>query len=256
MIATLGQQLNAEACRLARRRGASPHWLLLVEPVVRRWTSFATARARRYARVEVDGRAPSLEELANEAEPELTALPGDVRLRLRDVVGPDADALRPHGGPVSDYLAARSDADAVAIGRDVFFASDQFRPRDTDGFGLLAHEATHVAEFERPGAGRRRATSSQKLEEEAVALNRELVVRSGEHYPRPRPTDRAVVAETAAGRPPAAPSTPPPMTAAADRDLGAEQPGAGGEPLDVDELRRSIYRDLMLGVKTDYERGG
>jgi hypothetical protein len=251
---THGAYLDAEARRLARWRRLAPTWLQLLEPVVRRSVEFAAARAGFYSRVELD---PTTADVDSEDAVELEelALPEAVRFRLRDVAGREAELLRPHVGPASEEVAKRQDADAVAVGPDVFFARGRFDPEDVDGMALLVHEATHVAEFQRPGSDWRRETSVQRREEEALARDRELAVGAGESPPPESIPSRAAPSPPDAVPPPAAPSIPPPMAAAADRPLEQAQPN-GGSAVDAEELRRAIYRDLMLDVKTDYERGG
>jgi Domain of unknown function (DUF4157) len=252
---THGAYLDAEARRLARRRRLAPTWLPLLEPVAKRSVDFAAARAGFYSRVELDPATADVVDSEDAVELEELALPEAVRFRLREVVGREAEVLRPHVGPASEEVARRQEADAVAVGPEVYFARGRFSPEDVDGLALLVHEATHVAEFQRPGSDWRRETSVQRREEESLARGRELAVRAGKPTPPEPIPSRAPPSPPDAVQPPAAPSTPPAMAAAVDRPLEQAQPN-GGSVVDAEELRRAIYRDLMLDVKTDYERGG
>ena len=119
-------------------------------------------------------------------QPEGRLLPADVRERLRPQAGPGADVMRVHQGEVADTVARDRGADAVTLGRDVFFREGQFRPREPRGFGLLVHEATHVMQLLQPGVAWRRATGAGVQDEEAEALGRER--RAGAMAaPEPRP---------------------------------------------------------------------
>ena len=90
--------------------------------------------------------------------------------------------MRVHDDRAADQLARRHRADAVTVGRDVYFRQDRLRPRDPQGFGLVAHEATHVAEFFAPGAAWRRLTGGAQQEEERLAEANE---RRASHDGRP-----------------------------------------------------------------------
>src|SRR6266540_1272805 len=99
-------------------------------------------------------------------------LPADVRARLRARVGPGADALRVHDDGAADALARAHRADAVTVGRDVYFRGGRYRPRQDGGFALLAHEATHVLALLHPAVAWRRATDGGVADEERSALAR------------------------------------------------------------------------------------
>ena len=51
-------------------------------------------------------------------------------------------------------LARSVNAQAFTVGSDVVFGAGQYRPDDTDGKQLLAHELTHVVQ-QSGGAGRK-----------------------------------------------------------------------------------------------------
>jgi hypothetical protein len=145
----------------------------------------------------------------------------------------------------------------VTVGRNVHFRAGRFAPRDPAGFGLLAHEATHVETLIRRGA-RARPTA----DEEGAALVRErrarrdagLVAAPAGRGPAAR---RAAAAARQSANPPvpatgaAAPSPNRPMAARTDRD-------AGNAPLalDLEGLRRDLVEDLMRQLRTEFERGG
>jgi hypothetical protein len=202
----------------------------------------------------------------NEARPaEGRPLPTDVRSRLRDVAGRGADLLRVHDDEVADRLARAYRADAVTVGHDVYFRQGRLRPREQRGFGLLAHEATHVLALLRPGAAWHRATSGGVRHEEQDALARERATApSHATMPPHGPNAEAVQppwtsAASAQARAPewSAPASPPatrPMTAAEDRDTTSPPPAP--PDLDVEALRRGLVNDLMRQLRTEFERGG
>src|SRR5262249_37739557 len=99
-----------------------------------------------------------------------------VRTQLRETVGMGAEDIRIHEDEVSDEIADSNRADAVTVGQHIFFRRGQFRPHETEGLALLAHEATHVLNALRPNAAWRRATAAGLQEEEREALAREQEV--------------------------------------------------------------------------------
>jgi len=195
--------------------------------------------------------------------PEGRPLAADVRARLREVAGDSADALRVHDDDAADALARGHRADAVTLGRDVYFRQGRFRPRDDRGFALLAHEATHVLALLRPGTAWRRATGAGVAAEETDALTRERAIQprptsqvNGRTTSRPLPTappgPYAAPGYPAPSHPsPGAPAAHP-MRAPEDRDTAP----APVEPLDVEALRRGLLNDVMRRLKTEFERGG
>ncbi|MEU6885640.1 DUF4157 domain-containing protein [Streptomyces viridosporus] len=195
-------------------------------------------------------------------------LPAAARARLRTAVGPAAETMRVHHDERADKLARDLRADAVTLGRDVYFRRGRLRPQDARGFALLIHEATHVMALLRPGASWRRATGAGTCAEEAEALANERAAVCGAvvgtSVPR-RPAPWAVPASTRPAPPPApaapqgpaaqALSTPATqaMRAATDRDTAtADIP----PPVDVQALKRDLVDDLMRRLRSESERGG
>ncbi|MGV9385758.1 eCIS core domain-containing protein [Nonomuraea sp. NPDC003707] len=199
---------------------------------------------------------PSAESVRAPASAPGQALPPGVRSRLRGVAGPGADALRVHDDAAADTVARAHGADAVTAGADVYFRDGRLRPGDPAGFGLLAHEATHVTALLDPGGDWRRAAPGGVAAEERAALAQESAAR---HAPgpgaAPPPGGPPALPDPGVAPPAPAPATAPraaahPMTAPVGRDL-AQQP-----PFDVEALRRSLIADLMRQLRTEFERGG
>jgi hypothetical protein len=188
--------------------------------------------------------------------------------------------MRVHDDAAADTVARTHRAEAVSVGRHVYFRQGRFRPREPDGFGLVAHEATHVAELLTPGGAWRRLTGSGRRDEEALAEANErrgsLDSRSRAAAP-PAPPQRiatpqaglaglaglvAVAAQHGKPLPASTPSPAPalegeatappaaqPMPAAEDRDAAAPA------SVDMEALRRSLFDDLRHQLQTEFERG-
>src|SRR6266508_1726616 len=179
-------------------------------------------------------------------------LPADVRARLRARVGPGADALRVHDDGAADALARAHRADAVTVGRDVYFRGGRYRPRQDGGFALLAHEATHVLALLHPAVAWRRATDGGVADEERSALAAERAVPGGLESHGGAGT-RPPATPAKGGAPPRQAPAARPMAAPVDRDAAAPSSPA---PLDLQGLRRSLIDDLMRQLRAEFERGG
>lgn len=70
------------------------------------------------------------------------------RSRAASRYGLDADAVRIHDDPAAADLTSRLGANAVTVGRDVFFAAGRYAPDSAEGERILAHELAHVAQQE------------------------------------------------------------------------------------------------------------
>lgn len=71
-------------------------------------------------------------------------LPGSVRGAMEARFGADFSAVRVHTNARAATLSARLGARAFTLGRDVYFARDEFRPHTAQGRALIAHELTHT----------------------------------------------------------------------------------------------------------------
>jgi len=298
---TLGRHLDRQARRFATRSLPTRPWVAPFEVLAGRLAALPTPDGGRFNRREAgvpeagvaEPTWPEPEPFGETspghdeppAAPQGRSLPGDVVSRLRAVVGPGVEAIRVHDDEAAHETAVAHRADAVTVGRDVYFREGRFDPREPRGFGLLVHEATHVVERTRPGASWRQATGSATAAEEDLALAREAAVvadrppapgawppppalpyggnpvttSSGAFapVPAPGPSPAAPAAFPGVAPPAAAPPTPAarPMTAAIDRPTEPASV-AGPPPLDVDALRERIVRDLKRQLRDEYERGG
>jgi hypothetical protein len=99
-----------------------------------------------------------------------------VRRSLEPRFGLSFADVRIHTDSAASRLAEASGAAALTIGRDVFFGTDAYAPNSAAGRRLLAHELTHIAQYEKygtPAAGSAsplsRCTDGAEREAEAAA---------------------------------------------------------------------------------------
>jgi hypothetical protein len=270
---TLGERIDAAARVIAERHQVRYSWAGSLRPALRRAALLAESPGDRFERHEAplgqplpvtpqdSGRAFD----ARTGRPAPAAeLPGDVRDRLSDIAGPGARLLRVRADAAADSLSQAHRAEAVTIGADVSFRAGRFRPREQEGFALLAHEAAHVSALLDPGRAWQRGAAGGIGREEDVALAAETTARQ-EFGHASHPTAAGPAAESLPAVPSAHPGPPPgsavsarlsaavaarPMAASVDRAIS--QP----PPFDVGELRRSLVADLMRQLRSDFERGG
>lgn len=85
-------------------------------------------------------------------------------------LGIDAPSVRVHDDAAADLAARSVGARAFALGSHLVFARGAYRPSDTDGRRLLAHELAHVAQSEaQPTLRRENGQGETKKEEETSA---------------------------------------------------------------------------------------
>jgi hypothetical protein len=268
-VHTLGERMTQEAYRIASRRLPVLPWLSALEPVFARVTVLPLPVGARFQRIEaapVDLNAPA-DRLPEEQESQGQLLEADLRARLEKLLGSALPAVRIHADEAADRLSRAHRADAVAVGQDVYFRQNYFRPRQDAGFALLAHEATHVLQAMRPDASWKRATQAGVSEQEREASaneHRASLEARGSSLPNlagpanrlerydARQVERAPLLAAA---PLASSSTAArPMTAASNR--GSEASTPTNVMPNFEELRSALYRDLMSQIKADFERGG
>ena len=79
--------------------------------------------------------------------------------------GADIEKVMIHTGPYADEFARSMNALALTVGNDIYFRNNAYNPTDEEGRKLLAHEMTHIAQYEE---GRITPSSLREdLEEEA-----------------------------------------------------------------------------------------
>jgi hypothetical protein len=289
---TVGERLDGACRRIAARHQWTSPVAEQLGPALRRAEELAGLFAGRFDRDEsgVDGVDPL--QLAASAElpgwpphaghpaPDRHAavrptgegrrLPADVRGRLREFAGPAADVLRVHEDAAADHVAKAHSADAVTVGADVYFRDGRFNPDEPEGFGLLAHEATHVSAGLASHGAARVSTGGRAAEENAALVQEQRAhadqAGSLRTLPGPAPTGRrgtpvaappppATPARLPAARSGALPPAAAPAAGAVAMAAPVDRPAAPPAPFDVEALRRDLVVELMRRLRSDAERG-
>jgi Domain of unknown function (DUF4157) len=318
---TLGKRLTREARRIVSRRIPTFPWLRPLATAMERVASLPVPARERFRRIEVlpsrsdnpSWLSPDLvwvrqqpqvllprrlmegQPLPPASQPPLSDNPWQLspmegqplsphlRQQLQNFVGHGTESLRIHNDEAAHDFAQAQRADAVTVGRHIFFRQDRFRPQEDEGFALLTHEALHVVRAMRPDSAWRRATlfgiqeeeqEAANIESRALAARRNASLVAAPSLLSPRPLLQAQT-PVAPGRPEGLPSqrmagpaaamvsaestasalAQRPMRAPTDRTLENGPMSAPTTP-DMDELKRALYRDLMKQIKADLERGG
>ncbi len=159
-----------------------------------------------------------------------------------------------HDGPASDAIARRHNADAVTLGQTVHVRSGRFNPQTAEGFGLLAHEATHVTESLRTPV--HRGNVHGRATEEGEALRREAQARA--EFARAPATVPSYPATT----PPSPHRRPQTVTAADENHVHVMTASSERSvptdvlpPFDLERLRRDLIGDVMRQLRSEFERG-
>lgn len=266
---TLGDLLAMDAARLLRRRSPSAGWVELLGPVIERQTARSEG-AERFKRV--DGVPRPSRDIEVEYSPDVAEdglfeggepLEPLVRDRLRGHVGSAVDSAVIHRDRRADSIARSARADAIAVGRDIFFRTGAFEPQTPKGLGLIGHELSHLAASDERVAAPSRTRGEGISEEERTARIVEQTIVRQAVSPRYAPTavPQRVGPAPVSSAPPAPLSSAPPtptsiraMKADVDR-APADAPPAPQPAPDFESMRRTLYRDIMNQLKVDFERG-
>jgi hypothetical protein len=259
-VETLSDLLGPDVARLMQRHRPTIAWLELLKPVMDR-VQEQSQNAERFERRESAPAKPlkvQLEPIKEDVEESAgEPLPPRTRDAVRDLGGAEVDQARVHVDKHADAYARSQHADAVTVGKDIYFRSAAYAPQSPSGLGLIAHELTHVAESNRPGAGWRRATQEGVRDEERRASRREQMAAQQPISPLAAPVFSAPPATTAMPAPGAAANAGSahlrPMRADDDRrpaDAPVPPPGPN-----LETIRRTLFRDLMSQIRVEFERG-
>ena len=72
-----------------------------------------------------------------------------LKTQFERAFGVDLSDVRIHTGPFSDDITRRSHADAVTIGKDIYFHTGKYAPDTEEGKNLLAHDFLHFQDDKR-----------------------------------------------------------------------------------------------------------
>ena len=135
----------------ASRRGAAPEL-----PALRRRARLAASGGtlQRSAACPCGGSCPRCRDgmpdassaLADAAGSPGTPLRADIRSRFEASLGADLSPVRVHTGGASAAASEAVAARAYTLGHDVHFNAGQYRPDDSGGLRLLAHEVAHTVQ--------------------------------------------------------------------------------------------------------------
>lgn len=258
----LSRRLSMRFRMSSRLREAALNIMARREPAARFGglrTRVQSTRARALRPVPVGVPAPPVPADAsespeqNETASEARGLDPILRSRIEALLRRPIPDMRLHTGNLADRQARRHQADAVTLGRDVYFRTGAFDPGTTQGMALLAHEATHVAWKAGARLADEASPASQSVVEERAALNVErsaLGVNT-----RPTSTPQRVTPQAA----PLASTTSPATVkaAAASRDLDTDPMPRAAEIPDsqIRSLKEDLYRTLLDKMRSDFERG-
>jgi hypothetical protein len=278
-LETLGQRVDRQARQLISARTRLFGWLRPMRELLDHLASLPGS-AGRFDRIEAVGSPIDFRERIMPAHITVdddgdlvgSPLPSDIQTQLSRVTGYDASTMRVHHDRTADTVARAYRADAVTFGRDVYFRQSRFRPHEPAGFGLVAHEATHVAELMAPGAAWRRLTHGGRHDEEQLAEANERRALLDSRQPSgvtvppqrrarpptgtlsfaaitPQQSQPVASSRSVAPREAPTPAQPKPMLAADDRAAGT------ASALDVEALQRSLLQDLKRQLRSEFERG-
>jgi hypothetical protein len=182
-------------------------------------------------------------------------------------------SVRIHADLDADRLARSHRADAITLGRHIFFRAGKLDLGTSHGTALLAHELTHVAQHDRFARG-----SEEQFEREALGVERDvhrtLATRAIAPTPWPAPsalpaplalhyaerTAREVPAARADNRGAAASevtTAPTPMKASEARAVASDDAaGPRATTSDMHELAEHVYRLFERKLQIDRERLG
>jgi hypothetical protein len=249
---TLGRLLSREAERLLRRQAVGLSSVRGAAQLADRLARLPLPNDERFRRV--DAAAPTPRAFGGEAAPADdwpgAELPARTRTRLRDLLGSEVERIRVHDGPAADRVAAAVHADAVTVGTHVVFRAGRYRADEGRGFALIAHEAAHAVASVLPGVAVRRSTAAGIEREESLAR---AVAHTALTPAFPAP------AAVPAPAPPAGPvdvTSERPMRAAEDRATATPEAPSPVASLDLQQLRRTLFADLLAQLKCEAERGG
>lgn len=79
-------------------------------------------------------------------------LPSEVRSRFEGSLGADLSGVRVHTGRESAEAATAVGAKAYTVGQDIHFSAGNYKPTDSAGVQLLAHEVVHTVQNQGAGA--------------------------------------------------------------------------------------------------------
>jgi hypothetical protein len=167
--------------------------------------------------------------------------------------------VRLYVNQAADQVTRQWQADAVTYGRNILFRTGKYDPATRLGLGLLGHELTHVAQEERANREPSRLPAPNTL----VQAERDALQNEQWMLDRLSRPDTGIPTASVAGAGASRLSLPSsPRTAASARPV-SDADGLRASPAvstltaaQLQQLKDTIYRDLMDRIRTEFERGG
>jgi Domain of unknown function (DUF4157) len=194
-----------------------------------------------------------------------STLDGEQRQTLSRQLGLTLPVVRIHHHHYAQQIAKQMRADALSVGTHILLRSPQ-STQGPSGAALLGHELTHAAqEFSRPQSrpstmAEERVREIKAVTHERRLLNTVLNNKRGQSsaYQASTSSMAAVPASSSLSH---AVSKTPIRAAARGRDLTGPSnstnaaPSAGLDAAQLSHIQDNIYRELMVRIREDFERG-
>ena len=208
--------------------------------------------------------APSQAKYVSKKPENGSLLPPTVLRIFSRYLGQNLPSVRIHKSEAIDRFLDRRSADAMTIGSDVYLRNDRYDLTDNRRLALLGHELTHVAQQASNDASMPNHRHLNSGYEDTALANERLIY---SHLNMPSRTIHALAnvhplatAASAASQISRTQSAQP-MFAATHRSLEAPDkipPGADTaliSDMEMTRLKDEIYRDLVMRLKIELERG-
>lgn len=227
-------------------------------------------RSRSRSINEVDG----LESKVNQSNFQILESP--VQAFLSHILNIRIPRVRVYANALSDRLAKKYDADALAYPDKILFRIGKYDPHKVTGLALLGHELTHLEQFNRQDASST-LENSAIAEVEALTNERKVFryISAQQEYPDQfnsfgfTPNIGHFTATSSRETQPSIPhvsesaqSLPLPRAALSDREIGFSPPApqamnlvAPLSELQLNSIKNEVYRDLRQRLRTEFERG-
>lgn len=156
---------------------------------------------------------------------------------------------------LTDQMLAANRAEGMTLGSTVFVKRDFPGATSAQGAGLLAHELTHVAQQQGTHDWRTPMPHTRSGEGEPTALSNERLAALS--FPTGIGHGSTVRSSQAIAGNPHASAAQFAADTRSQTSVTEEAPQSppGMSPDDLEHIKEEIYRDLMLRIKTEFERG-
>jgi hypothetical protein len=146
----------------------------LQSPYLTRFADSGVFAQRREDKLQrkAEGQAPIAPKVSADIQASATAgtpLPLGVRRFMEPRFRADFGQVKIHTGDKSAKLNRQLNAKAFAVGNQIFFGKDQFKPESQEGKGLIAHELTHTIQ---QGAAIQRSEDATVTQQSSVQVQR------------------------------------------------------------------------------------